>query len=87
MEITNNQIQNELFPLSDKSNEVSQCLMREKGYIKESLDKVQYHFSDQEVGRLLINTLMQSMREIQCAYSELEQLKGSIIEFTRVLTK
>jgi hypothetical protein len=87
MEITNQQIQNELLPLSDKSNEICQSLIREKSYVNESLNTVQYQFGDQEKSKILINTLVQSMREIQSSYCELEQLKGSIIEFTRVLTK
>lgn len=80
------QILNELLPLSDKSNVIFQRLMRENGYMKDSLEKVQHYFSDQEVGRAIIGELSQAMRDVQCAYCEIEQLKGAIIEFTRVLT-
>jgi len=86
MENSNQQIQNELLPLSDKSNVIFQRLMRENGYMKDSLEKVQRYFSDQEVGRAIISELTQAMREVQCAFCEIEQLKGAIIEFTRVLT-
>ena len=86
MEINNKQIQTELFPLSDKANVLFQRLIREEGYMRDSLEKVQYHFGDQEAGRALISELTQAMREVRCAYCELEQLKGAIIEFTRVLT-
>lgn len=85
MEISNQQIQNELLPLSAKSNELFQRLYREKGYMQDSLEKVQRYFGDQEVGRVLIDRLKQAMREVQCAYCELEQLKGAIIEFGHVL--
>jgi hypothetical protein len=85
MENSNQRIQNELYPLSDKSNELFRRLIREKEYMQESLEKVQRLFSDQEVGRALISELTQAMREVQCAFCELEQLKGAIIEFTRVL--
>ena len=87
MEINNQQIQTELFPLSDKSDELFRRLMTEESYMRDSLEKVQRHFNDQEPGKALINELMQAMREVRCAYCELEQLKGAIIEFTRVLTE
>lgn len=85
MENSNQQIQNELLPLSDKANELFQRLVREKSYMNESLGKVQHLFSDQEVGRAFVSELTQAMKEVQCAFCELEQLKGAIIEFTRVL--
>ena len=85
MEINNQQIQTELFPLSDKSNVLFQRLMTEQGYMRDSLEKVRHYFGDQEAGRALISELTQAMREVQCAYCELEQLKGAIIEYTRVL--
>lgn len=53
--------------------------------MRNSLEKVQRYSGDQEVGRVLIDRLKQAMREVQCAYCELEQLKGVIIEFSRVL--
>jgi len=87
MEINNQQIQTELFPLSDKSNLLFQRLLTEEGYLRGSLEKVQRYFSDQETGRALIRELTQTMREVRCAYCELEQLKGAIIEYTRELTK
>ena len=86
MEANNQQIQNELLSLSDKSNVLFQSLMKGKGYIHDLLEKVQYYFSDQETGRATINELTQAMREVQCACCELEQIKGAIIEFNRVLT-
>ena len=85
MENSNKQIQNELLPLSDKSNTLCQYLMNEKGYINDSFNKIQYYFGDQEAGIVISNQLTQAMRELQCAYCELEQLKGSIIEFVRIL--
>ena len=54
--------------------------------MQDSLDKAQRLFSDQEVGRSLISELTQAMREVQYTFFELEQLKGAITEFTRVLT-
>jgi hypothetical protein len=87
VEINNQQIQTELFPVSDKTNELFKRLMREESYIRDSLEKVQHYFGDQEVGRALIRELTQAMKEVRCAYCELEQLKGAVIEFTRVLTK
>ena len=86
MEINKQQIQTELLPLSDKANVLFQRLMAEQGYMRDSLEKVQYYFGDQEVGRALIAELTQAMKEVQCAYCELEQLKGAIVEFTHVLT-
>ncbi len=86
MENSNQQIQNELFPLSEKSNVLFQRLIREKSYMQDLLEKVQHFFGDQDVGRAIISEIAQAMKEVQCAYCELEQLKGSIIEFTRVLT-
>jgi hypothetical protein len=86
MEISKQQIQAELLPLSDKANVLYQRLMTEQGYMRDSLGKVQHYFSDQEVGQAVIAELSQAMRELQCAYSELEQLKGAVIEFTRVLS-
>ena len=85
MEISTKQIQNDLLPLSDKSNLLCQRLMAEQGHVRESLGKVQSHFNDQEVGQAVIAELSQAIREVQCACSELEQMKGSIVEFTRVL--
>lgn len=86
MEINNQLIQTELFPVSDKANELCKRLMREEGYLRDSLEKVQHHFGDQAAGRTLVSELTQAMREVRCAYCELEQLKGEVIEFTRVLT-
>lgn len=86
MEINNQQIHTELLPLSDKANVLFQRLMREESYMRDSLEKVQHYFGDQEAGRALISELTQAMREVRCAYCEFEQLKGAVIEFTRVLT-
>ena len=86
METNNQQIQNELLPLSKKCDDLYKRLNTEKDYMKESFDKVQQYFSDQEVGQAIIRELTQTMREVQCAFCELEQLKGAITEFTRVLT-
>jgi hypothetical protein len=86
VEINNQKIQTELFPLSDKADELYKRLMREEGYIRDSLEKVQHYFGNQEVGRALISELTQAMREVRCAYCELEQLKSTVVEFTRVLT-
>ena len=87
METSKQRIQAELLPLAEKANVLIQRLMREQGYMRDSLEKVQYHFRDQEPGRALINELTQSMREVQCAYCEQEQLKGAVVEFTHVLTE
>ena len=54
--------------------------------MRDSLEKAQHYFGDQEVGRALISELTQAMKEVRCAYCELEQLKGAVIEFTRSLT-
>ena len=86
IEISTTQIQNDLLPLSYKANLIYQRLLSEQIYIRESLRKTQYYFSDQEVGHTVISELSQAIREVQCVYSELEQLKGSIVEFTRVLS-
>lgn len=86
MEISKKQIQAELLPLSEKSNELIRLLKREESKIRDSLEKAQHYFGDQDVGRALISELTQAMREVQCAYYELEQLKGVVIDFTQVLT-
>ena len=86
MEVNNQQIQNELFSLSDRVNDLFKRLMREESCMFDLLEEVQHYFVVQEAGKALISELTQAMREVRYAYYELEQLKGAIIEFTRVLT-
>jgi hypothetical protein len=85
-EISINKLQTDLLPLSKQTSVLCQRLMAEQGHVRESLGKLHSYFSDQEVGQAVIAELSQAMRELQCAYYELDQLKKSIVEFTCALS-